>query len=95
MQEILTEFSDICDVETLGLGLGLRLSALEKIMTEHPQQLEKQKICVFSHWLKRRDIVRKKQNELPTWTGLADAVTRLDPKLSERIQCLYCQKSRS
>ena len=89
MQEILTEFSDICDVETLGLDLGIRMSSLEKIMTEHPQ-LERQKTRVIYHWLKRRDIVQEKQDKHPTWTELADAVTKLDPTLSERIRRHYC-----
>ena len=90
MRKVLIELNDISDVETLGLDLGIRMSALEKIMTEHPQQLEKQKTRVIYHWLKGREIVREKQGEPPTWTGLADAVSRLDPTLSERIRRQYC-----
>ena len=65
------------------------MSALERIMTDY-QLLEKQKTKVIYHWLKRRGVVRQKQNELPTWAGLAESVASLDPVLSKRIHDKYC-----
>ena len=84
MQTIVTELKDISDVQGLGLNLGIRMSALERIMTDY-QPLDKQKTKVIYHWLKRKDIIRRKQNEHPTWGALADAVASLDPSLSEKI----------
>ena len=89
MENIITELSDISDVETLGLKLGIRMSALEKIMFEYPQ-LERQKTKVIYYWLKRKDIIREKQNEHPTWDRLVRAVARLDPLLSDRIRHHHC-----
>ena len=85
LQGIATDLSDITDVVSLGLNLGLRMSTLKKIMADYPQ-LERQKTEVIYYWLKRREIVRNKQNEHPTWDGLALAVARLDPSLSDRIR---------
>ena len=79
----------IADAECLGLNLGIRLSALDKIKVDYPQ-LEKQKTRVIHYWLQRRDIVRKRQNERSTWDALANAVANLDPSLSERIRHQYC-----
>ena len=84
MQAIATELKDITDVEALGLELGIRMSALERIMIDYPL-LERQKKKVIFYWLKRRDIVRHKQNEHPTWNGLANAVAAFDPFLSKKI----------
>ena len=89
LQRIVTELNDIFDVQTLGLGLGIRMSSLEKIKTDNPQ-VEQQKTQVIYYWLKRRNIIREKQGERPTWTGLAYAVARLDPTLSEKIQHQHC-----
>ena len=54
------------------------------------QQQKRQKTKVIYHWLKRKDIVRQKQNELPTWAGLAESVASLDPVLSKRIRDQHC-----
>ena len=89
LKEVVTELEDIRDVEGLGLNLGLRMSALESIMTDY-HSLEKQKTKVIYYWLKRKDVVRQKQNEFPTWKALADAVANLDPSSSERIRDKYC-----
>ena len=90
LKEIVTELEDITDVEGLGLNLGIRMSALERITIDY-QLLEKRKTKVIYHWLKRKDIVRQKQNEHPTWSELADAVAAIDPALSERIHYKHCQ----
>ena len=85
MEIIVTELDDIADVERLGLNLGIRMSALERIIIDYPQ-LERQKTKVIFYWLKRREIIPRRQNEHPTWDRLADAVARLDPTLSQRIR---------
>ena len=90
METVVTELNDIADVERLGLILGLRMSALKKIKSDYPE-LEGQKANVIYCWLQRRDIVQQKQNEHPTWGGLADAVDKLNPALSERIRLRHCQ----
>ena len=90
LDEIVTELKDINDVEELGLKLGVRMSALESIKIDY-QPLKKQKTQVIYHWLKRKDIVRQKQNERPTWGALADAIASLDPSLSARIRNKYCK----
>ena len=85
MEAVVAELDDIADVECLGLNLGIRMSALDKIKVDYPK-LAAQKRRVIYYWLKRKDIVRQRQNEHPTWNGLADAVATLDPSLNERIQ---------
>ena len=89
MRTIVTEINDITDVEDLGLNLGIRMSALQKIKADHPQ-LERQKKMVIYYWLTRRDIVREQRNELPTWEVLADAVALLNPALSDWIRHQHC-----
>ena len=85
MDTFVTELQDISDVLQLGLALGIRKSALDKIKQDNTM-LEKQKIEVIHYWLTRRDIVRKKQEECPGWSGLADAVARVNPSLSDNIR---------
>ena len=89
LDTIVGVLDDIAAVERLGLNLGIRLSALDKIKINYPL-LEDQKTRVVHYWLKRKDIVQKRQKELPTWGGLANAVDSLDPSLSERIRDQYC-----
>ena len=89
---IATMLDGITDVEGLGLNLGIRMSALERIMYEYPHP-RNQKATVIYHWLKRKDIVRQKQNVLPTWDVLATAVASLDPSLSDRIRDQHCRLS--
>ena len=80
---------DVADAELLGLSLGIRLSALDKIKVDYPQ-VEGRKTRVIHSWIKRNDIVQRKQNEHPTWDALADALASLDLSLSERIRDQYC-----
>ena len=89
LETAVTELDNITDVEGLGLALGIRMSALEKIML-NCSNLDKQKTKVIYHWLIRKDIVRQRQGESPTWNGIADAVARLNPSLSERIHRRHC-----
>ena len=89
LQRIITELKDVLDVETLGLHLGIRLPALLKIKEDY-HRLEKQKIQVLYHWLKRMEIIESKRSEEPTWTRLAEAIAELNPKLSEKIRRQYC-----
>ena len=89
LDTVVDELHDIADVERLGLSLGIRMSALKKIKIEYPD-LEGQKTNIVYCWLQRRDIVRHKQNEHPTWGGLADAVDKVNPSLSETIRRKYC-----
>ena len=90
LNTVVTELHDIADVECLGLNLGIRMSALKKIKSDY-SQLEGQKANVIYCWLQRRDIIQPKQNEHPTWSGLADAVHMLNPVLSEKIRLRHCQ----
>ena len=90
METIITELKDITDVLELGLALGIRKSALDKIMQDNAKP-KKQKIEVIHYWLTRRDIVRKKHGERPGWSGLADAVDEVDPSLSDKIRQQHYQ----
>ena len=85
LETVVSVLNDIADVECLGLNLGIRMSALDKIKVDYPH-LEGQKRRIIYHWLKRKDIVRRRQNEPPTWDGLADAVAILDCTLSKKIR---------
>ena len=93
MATILFELDDISDVHRLGLHLGLRMSALDKIRIDC-HKLKDQKLTVIYYWLTRRDIVRRKQNEHPTWGRLADAVASLYPALGERIRIHHMYRDR-
>ena len=85
LENIVTKLDGITDVEGLGLGLGIRMSALEKIKADS-SCLDEQKRKVIYYWLTRRDITRYKHNEVPTWNALADAVKKYNPSLSESIR---------
>ena len=85
LDPVVSELHDVTDVMELGLALGIRKSSLDRIIQENTK-LGKQKIEVIHYWLTRRDIVRQKQGECPGWNGLADAVARVNPILSVRIQ---------
>ena len=73
----------------LGLALGIRKSALDRIMQDNAN-LEDRKIEVIHYWLTRKDIVREKQGECPGWKGLADALAWVNPALSHKIQHQHC-----
>ena len=85
LDTIVTELQDVTDVLELGLALGLRKSSLDRIMQENTK-LQKQMIEVVHYWLTRKDIVRQRQGECPGWSGLADAVYKVNPALSHKIQ---------
>ena len=85
LNTIVSELHDVTDILKLGLDLGIRKSALDKIIRDNAN-LEDRKIEVIHYWLTRRDIVRQKQGERPGWKGLADAVARVNPALSLRIK---------
>ena len=89
LETLTMELSAINDIEHLGLALGIRMSALDKIRLDY-SQVEKQKTRVIYYWLTRRDIVRQRQNEHPNRDGLADAVARINPGISDRIRQQYC-----
>ena len=89
MDTIVTELKGITDVLELGLALGIRKSALDQIMQDNTK-LEKQKIQVIHYWLTRKEIIRQKQRECPRWDGLADAVARVNPLLSNTIRHQHC-----
>ena len=91
LDTIVTELKDITDALELGLALGIRKSALDKIKQDNAK-LEMRKIEVIHYWLTRRDIIRKKQGEYPGWSGLADAVDRVNPSLGDKIRHQHCQK---
>ena len=77
------------DAELLGGNLGIHLSALDKIKVDYPQ-LEEQNMRVIHCWLKRNNIVQRRQNEHPTWDALSQAVDSLNRSLSEMIRDQYC-----
>ena len=89
LQRIVGELGRVVDVCGLGLCLGLRLSALEKIKVDE-HSLEKQKIKMLHHWLTRKDIIRDKQGEVPRWSELADAVAKENHVLGQQIRDKYC-----
>ena len=89
LQRIITELNNVTDVQTLGVNLGIRQPALLKIMNSY-DWLEKQKMQVLYYWLKRLEIIERKQSEEPTWARLAEAIAELDPKLSKKIWRNYC-----
>ena len=89
LDTIVSELQDVTDILKLGLGLGIRKSALDRIM-QHNANLEDRKIEVIHYWLTRRDIVRQRQGDCPGWNALAGAIARVNPALSQRIQHQHC-----
>ena len=89
LDTIVSELHDVTEILKLGLALGLRKSALDRI-TKDNTNLEDQKIEVIHYWLTRKDIVRQKQGECLGWNILADAVERVNPALSRRIRHQHC-----
>ena len=92
LQIVLDELDAIVDVRGLGLYLGLRMSTLQKIR-EDERTLEKEKVKIIQYWLRRKDIIRDKEREMPTWSHLADAVARENRVLSMRIRDKHCSGS--
>ena len=89
LETVNTELSDVTDVEELGLALGIRMSALEKIVLDYPR-VDKQKRKVIYYWLTRKEIGRQRRGESPTWNVIVSAVAKFNPALSERIRRKYC-----
>ena len=76
-------------VQSLGLALGLLISAIDKIQKDFAS-VKEQKIEVIKCWIKRTEIIRNMQSCRPTWSQLADAVADEDAALSDSIRCKYC-----
>ena len=86
LQEVLAAlYYGISDVWLLGLSLGIRSSTLDMIEAEYRSSREGLTRVIY-HWLRRRDIVRLRQHEDPTWKVLVDAVDRINPHLAMRIR---------
>ena len=73
----------------LGMALGLKSSALEKIKSENPQSRDEALLAVIKKWLSRADIIRDKQSVIPSWKSLviavADSTGGGNPALAKRI----------
>ena len=91
LQEVLKEIKAVSQVQSLGLALGLLISAIEKIQKDFTS-VNEQKIQVIKYWLKRREIIRKMESCPPTWSQLAEAVADEDAALSDYIRCKYCNR---
>ena len=90
LQDVLKEIKSVSQVKSLGLALGLLITAIEHIQRDF-SSVKEQKIEVITHWLKRTEIVRKMQSSPPTWRQLADAVAEEDAVLSDHIRSKFCQ----
>ena len=90
LQEVLREIKSISQVKSLGLALGLLISAIEEIQKDFTS-VKEQKIEVIKCWLKRTEIIQKMQSCPPTWSQLADAVADEDAALSDHIRHKYCE----
>ena len=90
LETVVAAVDGVTDAERLGLSLGIRLTALDKIKADYPQ-VEGRKTRVIHCWLIRSDIVRKRQNEHPTWDALVNAVATFNPALSKKIHDQYCK----
>ena len=73
----------------LGMALGLKVSALDKIKSENPKNCDEALRAVIKKWLSRADIVRDKQSVIPSWKSLviavADSTGGANPALANRI----------
>ena len=90
MQDVIAEIKSLNQVMSLGLELGLIITAIEQIQKEFPS-LKEQKIKVIMYWIQRKEIIPKMQSSPPTWRQLADAVAEEDPALDNRIRSKFCQ----
>ena len=89
LQRVLTEIKSVSEVESLGLNLGLLISAIDEIQKDFAT-VKKQRIQIIKYWLKRTEIIQEMQACPPTWSQLADAVADEDSALSDRIRSKYC-----
>ena len=73
----------------LGMALGLKSSALEKIKSENPKNTDEALMEVIKMWLSRADLVRDKESVVSSWKTLAIAVADSagggNPALANRI----------
>ena len=81
----------LCQVKSLGLALGLLITAIEEIQ-KGCASVKEQGIQVIKYWLKRTEIIREMQSCPPTWSQLADAVAEEDTALSQHIRQTYCNR---
>ena len=84
LQRVLMEIKSVSEVESLGLNLGLLMSAINEIQKDF-MTVKKQRIQIISRWLRRTEIIREMQACPPTWSQLADAVADEDSTLSDHI----------
>ena len=89
LQSVLTEIKSVSEVESLGLNLGLLISAINEIQRD-VTTVKKQKIQIITRWLRRTEIIRGMQACHPTWSQLADAVADENSALSDHIRSKYC-----
>ena len=91
LQDVLEEIKSVTQVQSLGLALGLLISAVDEIQNNF-RSVKEQKVRVIKCWLKRTEIIRKRQSCPPTWSQLADAVANDDVALGDSIRRKYCDK---
>ena len=89
MRDVLKEIKTVNEVQSLGLELGLVITAIDEIKKDFAT-VKEQKIQVIKYWLKRTKIIRQMQSCHPTWSQLADAVADEDHDLSDHIRRKYC-----
>ena len=90
LQDVLAGVKSVSQVQSLGLALGLLVSAIDKIQKDFTT-VKEQKIQVIKFWLNRTEIIRNMQSCSPTWSQLADAVADEDTALGDSIRCKYCK----
>ena len=84
LKNVLDELENISDIHSLGLNLGIRMAALKEICQLWPPSQQKMEV-IFS-WLTRKDIIKEKLGEVPTWNFLADAVERESRVMAQKIR---------
>ena len=89
LQRVLMEIKSVSQVRSLGLALGLLITAVDEIQKDCAT-VKEQKIQIIKYWLKRIEIIREMQACPPTWSQLADAVANEDVALSNQIRSKYC-----
>ena len=77
LQRVLMEIKSVSEVESLGLNLGLLISAIDEIQKDFVT-VKRQRIQIIKYWLRRTEIIQEMQDSPPTWTQLADAVADED-----------------
>ena len=88
MQNVLDEIEDISDIEGLALALGVRMPSIQSITAASSPASQKRLIIYY--WLTRRDIIPEKQEQVPNWSLLAEAVEKQNPALGKKILLKHC-----